>query len=143
MRGREVVCERGRGGRGHNRGSGKQCGDEGDGGRRRVDTQDVRYQKNGRNGSRERAGTIPRTAGHCPRAAGTIPRRAGHCPGAAGTIPRTAGHCPRGLFLDNFVFFHIGGFHTLNGQCSNHALPDSRWRSCTVVPPIRGGGVAH
>ena len=32
MRGREVVCERGRGGRGHNRGSGKQCGDEGDDG---------------------------------------------------------------------------------------------------------------
>ena len=31
----------------------------------------------------------------------------------------------------------------MHGQCSNHALPDSRWRSCTLVPPIRGGGVAH
>ena len=32
MGGREVVCERGRGGRGHNRGSGERGGDEGDGG---------------------------------------------------------------------------------------------------------------
>ena len=29
---REVVCERGRGGRGHNRGSGERGGDDGDGG---------------------------------------------------------------------------------------------------------------
>jgi hypothetical protein len=105
MRGREVVCERDGAVEGTTGGVASSAGMREMVGRRRVDTQDVRYQKNGRNGSRERAGTIPRTAGHCPRAAGTIPRTAGHCPGAAGTIPRTAGHCPRGLFLDNFVFF--------------------------------------
>ena len=51
------------------------------------------------------------------------------------------GIVPGVCFFDNFAFFQIGGFHHVHGQCSNHAIPDSRWRSC--IPPIRGGGVAH
>jgi len=42
-------------------------------GRRRVYTQNVRYQKIDRNGSRETAGTIPINYGYCPRGPGHYP----------------------------------------------------------------------
>ena len=141
MRGREVVCERGRGGRGHNRGSGKQCGDDGDGGEEEGGHTGRAVSKKLQKWVQGKSGDNTPHSGSLSPAAGTIPRTAGHCPGQPGQYPAqrviVPGVCfwiilffsnwrvskiARTVFKPRPARFAVAELHI--------SSTNSRWRSC-------------